>query len=135
MTSGLTGKRKEITERLDSLDDAASQCDYLMVKGMSRTPVPEIRKDAFRIAGCKTAIWARTALSEDTVIFEADSDSLLVRGVLALYDELYNGTPVKEAYECAPLFLEHISEEVIYKDVKNNGLKKCYEMIQSLKDK
>lgn len=130
----LEKKREEITKRLDLLGDPISQCDYLMMEGISRDTLSEIRKDEFRVGGCKTAIWVRTALIGNRVRFEADSDSLLVRGVLSLFDELYADAPVTEACKCPPLFTEHISEEVIYRDIKDNGLRKCYLRIQALQE-
>ena len=131
MIGHLLEKEAEISKRLLDLGDPFSQMDYLMAKGLERKPVPEIRTDRHRIGGCKTAIWARAALSGDAVVFEADSDSLLVKGALSLFDELYGGAPVEEARQCPPRFLTCMADEVIYRDIKENGLRKCYERILS----
>ena len=126
----LDDRNKEISERFDLLGDSFSQCDYLMTLGMSKPSVPQIRIDQYRIGGCKTAIWIRIGRSDQTVLFETDSDSLLVKGVLSLFDELYAGATAEEICKCPPLFLEHISEDVIYREIKTNGLQKCYLKIQ-----
>lgn len=126
----LDDRNKEISERFDLLGDSFSQCDYLMTLGMSRPTVPQIRTDQYRIGGCKTAIWIRTGLSDQTVLFETDSDSLLVKGVLSLFDELYAGASAEEIRKYPPLFLDHISEDVIYREIKTNGLQKCYLKMQ-----
>lgn len=126
----LDDRNKEISERFDLLGDSFSQCDYLMTLGMSKPSVPEIRTNQYRIGGCKTAIWIRTGHSDHTVPFKTDSDSLLVKGVLSLFDELYAGASAEEIRECPPLFLDHISEDVIYREIKTNGLQKCYLKMQ-----
>lgn len=134
MAVSLLEKEREIEERIDLLGDSFSQCDYLMMKGLDRKELPEIREDRFRISGCKTAIWADAELSGNKVIFRADSDSLLVKGVLALFDEVYAGAGAEEAAGCPPLFVEHISEDVIYREIKDNGLQKCYGKIRALRN-
>lgn len=126
----LDERNKEISERFDLLGDSFSQCDYLMTLGMSKPSIPQIRTDQYRIGGCKTAIWIRIGRSDQTVLFETDSDSLLVKGVLSLFDELYAGAAAEEICKCPPLFIEHISEDVIYREIKTNGLQKCYLKIQ-----
>ena len=126
----LDDRNKEISERFDLLGDSFSQCDYLMTLGMSKPSIPQIRTDQYRIGGCKTAIWIRIGRSDQTVLFETDSDSLLVKGVLSLFDELDAGATAEEICKCPPLFLEHISEDVIYREIKTNGLQKCYLKIQ-----
>lgn len=132
MNLSLTEKNQIIIDTLKLLEDSYSQCDYLMMKGMNRNSVPEIRMDKFRIGGCKTAIWVRTGLTGRSVRFEADSDSLLVRGVLVFFDDLYAGSPIEEACKCPPRFLDYISEEVIYREIKANGLHKCFLRIKAL---
>lgn len=122
----------EITERLAVLEDPLSQCDYLMMEGMKRKSVPDLRQDCYRIGGCRTAIWIEARLVAGKAIFRMESDSLLVKGVFSLFDELYQKRPVKEIRENTPSFLDIISDEVIYPEIKENGLKKCYEKLATL---
>ncbi len=131
MKEAVQRRSAEISERLKALGDPLSQCDYLMMTGLSRPEIPEIKVPRCRIGGCKTAIWIETGEKDGTVWFRADSDSLLVRGVLALFDEMYAGVSASEAAAYPPLFIEEISEEVIYPEIRQNGLKKCYEAISS----
>lgn len=132
MKNTIVGRVEEIAGRLRGLGDSFSQYDYLLTEGMGRKASPEIHKDAFRIGGCRTVIWSSAEERDGKVIFRADSDSLLVKGVLALFDELYNGIPAAEAAACEPAFLTDISDEVIYPEIKENGLRKCYEKIRML---
>lgn len=111
------------------LQDPISQCEYLLMLGMKKPALDSLREDRYRIGGCRTAIWIRADNQGGTVHFTGDSDSLLVRGVLSILEELYDGkTP--EAIKAHPMrFLDYISDDVIYSEIKENGLLKCYQIL------
>lgn len=119
------------TRLFQALDNPDSQCQYLLSLGIGRAgedrAVP--RGSGGRIMGCKTAIWADAWTEGPTLRFQAVSDSLLVNGVLAVFRDLYDGAPAAEAKECPPRFLEAVSREVIYPDIRENGLRECWKRI------
>ncbi|MBR3008753.1 MAG: SufE family protein [Stomatobaculum sp.] len=132
MNDSLSDRMEKVTKRLKTLGDPFVQYDYFLMKGMELGDLPEIRSDSYRIAGCKTAIWIRLLPSDGGgVCFLADSDSLLVKGALSLMKEIYSGVSREEAAENPPAFLEAISDEVIYPDIKTGGLNKCWVAITS----
>ena len=132
MNNTLRDRMEKVTERLKTLGDPFVQYDYFLMKGMEQGDLPEIRSDSCRIAGCKTAIWIRLLPSDGGgVCFLADSDSLLVKGALSMMKEIYSGVSREEAAENPPVFLEAISDEVIYPDIKTGGLNKCWAAIAS----
>ena len=116
-------------DNLIQLQDPGSQCEYLLMLGMEKLPLDSLRGDRYRIGGCRTAIWVRAEKQDGRVHFSSDSDSLLVRGVLSILEELYQGrTP--EAIKSHPMkFLDYISDDVIYPEIKENGLSKCYGLL------
>lgn len=114
------------------LDDAGSQCEYLMIAGMQRTADRQIREEIHRIGGCKTAIWLKAWCDRDGVRFLSDSDSLLVKGVLSILDHMYTGKSPQEVRMHPPVFLDVISDDVIYPEIKNNGILKCYQRLAAL---
>lgn len=119
-------------DNLDRLDDAGSQCDYLMMLGLQDRVREDVKKDCYRIGGCKTAIWIKTEIKDGKVCFIGDSDSLLVRGILAILSTLYNERLPQEVGNHPPSFLNYISDEVIYPEIKQNGILKCYKRLAAL---
>ena len=117
---------KKYIDSLLRLQDPGAQCEYLLMLGMEKPLLDSLRVDRYRIGGCRTAIWVRAEKQDGRVHFSSDSDSLLVRGVLSILEELYQGrTP--EAIKSHPMkFLDYISDAVIYPEIKENGLSKCY---------
>lgn len=124
---------EEIQESFENelalLTDGSAQCDYLMLMGMEKEPIFSVRNDRDRIRGCKTAIWLRITDDKERVTFEADSDSLLVRGILSIFEAMYQGRTREEIRRCPPRFLERISGLVIYPEIKQNGLRNCYQKL------
>lgn len=114
------------------LDDAGSQCEYLMIAGMQRQADEGLRTDSNRIGGCKTAIWLKAWCGADGVHVSGDSDSLLVNGVLSILEHLYAGRSVLEVQAHPPGFLEYISDDVLYPEIKNHGILKCYQRLAAL---
>lgn len=123
---------KEFVDNLRQLDDASSQCDYLMMLGMEFIGDENIRKKQYRIGGCKTAIWINVEEADGIVAFTGDSDSLLVRGVLEILRKMYNNQYLKDVRMHSPVFLVYISDEVIYPEIKQNGILKCYQRLATL---
>ena len=116
-------------QELALLTDESAQCDYLMLLGIKKRQASSIRDDMYRIGGCKTAIWIRIMDEKGKIKFEADSDSLLVNGVLFILEAMYQGKPREEIQACPPRFLDWISELVIYPEIRYNGLWKCYQKL------
>lgn len=129
---GVEEKEKKVIEELTLLEDGASQCEYLMFLGMQREKNEDLQRNCYRIEGCKTAIWIKAWCDKGRVHFQGDSDSLLVRGVLAVLEDLYEGESPEAVRAHPPEFPKYISDEVIYPEIKRNGILKCYQRLAAL---
>ncbi len=125
-------ERKYIND-LTLLEDAASQCEYLLMLGMREASCEEIRRDCYRIGGCKTAIWLKAWMEAGTIRLIYDSDSLLVKGVLAILKDMYTGSTPQEVAAYSYSFLDYISDEVIYPEIRHNGIRTCFQRLAALK--
>lgn len=126
-------KEKRYREELALLEDEASQCEYLMFLGMQKPSHEDLQRKAYRIEGCKTAIWMKAWCDRGMVHVRGDSDSLLLRGVLAILEDLYEGENPEAVKAHPPEFLEDISGQVIYPEIRQNGIMKCYQRLAALK--
>ena len=112
-------KQQTYKDNFELLDDPMSQSEYLIQLGN-------------RIEGCKTAVWITTEEKAGKSHFKADSDSILVKGMLHIFEDLYQDREIEEIRKNPPDFAEAVSDEVIYPEIKHNGLLKCYEKIANL---
>ena len=110
---------------LSEMKDPLQQFDYLVSLGVKMGRELSVEKDEYRIPGCKTAIWVKREGSS----FKASSDSMLVLGVLWILRELYDGRSCDEISSNPMRFLDHISDYVLYPEIKKNGIRKLFRMI------
>lgn len=122
---------QEYARTFRTLGDPDSQCQYLLSLALSRGDGgKKTRSPDRRVKGCKTVIWAAAWAEGSAVRFQADSDSLLVGGVLAVFQALYDGAPAAEVPAAPPEFLEEVSREVIYPEIRENGLRECWKRVR-----
>lgn len=108
---------KSILDDLEELGDILLRSEYLLRCGklFEGMPEPERREEDL-VRNCQTKTWLRVDVSGGCVTLKADSLSMLVRGALAVIDEIYSGRTPKEVREhkCkltdSPLFRDIFSE-------------------------
>jgi cysteine desulfuration protein SufE len=90
----------ELIETFDALGDWEAQCDYLIDLGYEIPEFPETaRIDANKVHGCQSNVWLITDVQpgEAPVIeIQADSDSMIVRGLIAVLLLAYSGKTAQE---------------------------------------
>lgn len=120
---------KDILNDLKELEDTISQYTYLISCAYYCEELPEeYRQEQYLVKECQVNTWMHVSWQNDTCTILADSESLIVKGALALLQELYHGRTREEIgdYQCALLeheiFSKHFTAEqrqglegVIYK--------------------
>lgn len=91
---------EEVYEEFGELEDWSDRYDYLIELGMDMPPLPEDAKtEENRVHGCQSNVWlvAKINQSDDPVVeFHANSDSVLVSGLIAILTALYSGKTPQE---------------------------------------
>lgn len=91
-------------ERIESLladmsvfDDWTEKYEFIISLGRKLPPMPDVyRKQANMIKGCQSRVWVGTELQDGKMIIHADSDSLITKGLIALFIRLLSGlTPAE----------------------------------------
>lgn len=86
-----------LVDEFDLLGDWEQRYRYLIDMGKALPPFPEAaRDDAHRVKGCVSQVWLFTRRDGDRLVFEADSDAHIVRGLAALLIRLYSGRTAEE---------------------------------------
>ncbi len=83
---------EDLVEEFDLLDDWEQRYRYLIDMGKALPPLPEAsRNEATRVQGCVSQVWLVVEPGEDDrLVFHADSDAHIVRGLAALLLRLYS---------------------------------------------
>lgn len=91
----ITEKQNELLEELGFFQDWTERYEYVIGLGKKLAPMPEEAKDAEHlIKGCQSQVWLDAHLDGGKVRYLADSDSLITKGMIALFVRvLDNETP------------------------------------------
>jgi len=118
--------------------DRSEQTQYLMELGYDLPPFPEwARTDENRVHGCQSQVWLITGIQGTgeaaTFTIQADSDSNIIKGLLAILQAAYNGKTAREIlrYDILSVFKtldlqHHITPQ------RRNGLRGMVDRIQTL---
>ena len=87
----------ELVEEFDLLGDWEGRIEYVIELGKGLAPLPdEARTEAHKVPGCAAQVWLSTRRADGRLFFDADSDSALSKGNIALLLRLYSGrTPAE----------------------------------------
>lgn len=121
---------QDILNDLTELEDDISQYTYLLQCAGECRPFPEeYRTEEHLVRDCQMKTWMHVTWEKERCVFDADSESLIVRGALALLQEIYDGRSLAEVanYTC------HLLEETIFtKHFNRDQLKGLKSMEQML---
>ncbi len=91
---------KEIEQNL--IDDFAllenweEKYEYLIEMGQDMPAMePALKTDDRLVQGCQSSVWFDIHCEEGNLVFSADSDSLIVKGMVAVLNAIFNGQPAE----------------------------------------
>jgi cysteine desulfuration protein SufE len=84
-------KQQHLLEELSFFHDWQDRYEYVIALGRKLAPLPDSARDAEHlIKGCQSQVWLDATCIEGKVEFFADSDSLITKGMIALFIEVLN---------------------------------------------
>jgi cysteine desulfuration protein SufE len=90
--SGILEKQERLLEDLSIFQDWTERYEYVIGMGKRLAGLPEEARDAEHlIKGCQSQVWLDAKLEGGKVFYYADSDSLITKGMIALFIEVLNG--------------------------------------------
>jgi cysteine desulfuration protein SufE len=97
----ISDRADAIRDEFAFLDDWETRYAHVIDLGKTNPPLePEERREDTRVRGCASQVWMVTEHDEDDAIhLRAESDALIVSGLIALLMRLYSGTKAREAAE------------------------------------
>lgn len=103
----------------------------LIELGKALPDLPDEKKlEDYKVKGCQSQVWIHARLENGKIIFEADSDALLVKGLVALLLRLYSDATPQEILSTPPDFVKEIGLENKLSPSRANGL---FSMIKQMK--
>ena len=104
-------------------DDKESAVIYIMELGKKLEPLEEKYKtDNYIIKGCQSKVWLNAELKDDKLIFKADSNTEITKGLISLLIRVLSGKKTIEILNANLYFLERIRIGNIIGSQRSNGL-------------
>ncbi|PIK16736.1 SufE family protein [Halobacteriovorax sp. JY17] len=97
-------------------------------KELSELP-EEHRLESNKVKGCQSQVWLHAELRGDKVVFMADSDASIVKGIIALLLSVYSDATPDEILATKPEFLETIGLRQHLSMSRANGLSSMVKQI------
>lgn len=115
--------QQNILREFKALEDWTERYKYIIKLGKELPPLDEEHKiEENLVRGCQSQVWLHTHLDDDKVIFEADSDAAITKGLVALMVRFYSGQTPDTIISTNPDFIKKIGMEEHLSPTRSNGL-------------
>lgn len=113
----------EIIAEFSDFDDWLDRYQLLIDLGTEQEPLPdEYKTDNNLIEGCQSRVWLQADFVDGKVLFRAESDALIVKGIVSLLIKVYSGHTPDEILDNEPYFVEAIGLKEHLSPTRSNGL-------------
>lgn len=115
---------KEIVEEFDLFEgDWEGKYEHLIDLGKSLDKLaPEFKTEDKLIKGCQSQVWLKSEKREGKIIYQADSDAIITKGLVALMIRVLSGHSPEEIMSAKMEFIDKIGLKEHLSPTRNNGL-------------
>ena len=120
----IASRQSEVIEEFLLFDDWMDKYEHLIELGKD---VPEIdagkKTDEHLIKGCQSRVWLAADEQHDgSVLFSADSDAIITKGLAALMIRVLSNAPASDIASAKLFFLDRIGLNTHLSPTRSNGL-------------
>ncbi len=113
----------EVIEEFCDFDDWMDKYQLLIDLGSEQAPLDEKYKtEQNLIDGCQSRVWLQADMEDGKLVFQAESDALIVKGIVALLIRVLSGHTPDEILEADLYFIEQIGLREHLSPTRSNGL-------------
>ena len=121
----------EIVDEFSMFDDWMQRYEYIIELGKSLPLIDEQYKTEDNIIkGCQSKVWLHAEQQGDKIVFTADSDAILTKGIIAILVRAFSNQKATDILEANTHFIDEIGLKEHLSPTRANGL---VSMIKQLK--
>ena len=122
----------EIIAEFSGLDDWMDKYQLLIDLGNEQTPLAEQYKtESNLIDGCQSRVWLQADYEDGLIHFSAESDALIVKGIVSLLIRVLSDHTPKEILDADLYFIDEIGLKEHLSPTRSNGLLAMIKQIRS----
>jgi cysteine desulfuration protein SufE len=123
--------KQNLVEEFEFLGEWMQRYEYIIELGRKLPGLPEDKQvDSHLVPGCQSRVWFYARRDKGRLYFDADSDALIVRGLVALLLRIYSGRTPDEILNTPPDFFEALELGSHLSGSRANGL---HAMVQRIR--
>ncbi|MCK0108051.1 SufE family protein [Flavobacteriaceae bacterium S0825] len=123
--------QNDIIEEFSMFDDWMQRYEYMIELGKSLPLInDQYKTDDNIIKGCQSKVWVHAEMKDDKVVFTADSDAIITKGIIAILIRVFSNQTPKDIIEAETAFIDEIGLKEHLSPTRANGL---VSMIKQLK--
>ena len=113
----------EIIDEFSEIDDWMDRYAYIIDLGNSLPPIDEKYKTPQHlIEGCQSRVWLNAELTDGRVHYTADSDAIIVKGIISLLIKVLNDQTPRDILDADLYFIDRIGLSEHLSPTRSNGL-------------
>ncbi len=121
----------EIVDEFSMFEDWMQRYEYMIELGKSLSMIEEQYKtDDNIIKGCQSKVWVHAELQDDKLVFTADSDAIITKGIIAILIRVFSNQKPKDIMDADTQFIDEIGLKEHLSPTRANG---WVSMIKQLK--
>lgn len=123
--------QEELIDEFSMFEDWMQRYEYMIDLGKSLPIIDEdLKTDDLLIKGCQSKVWLNAQLVNDKIVFTADSDAIITKGIIAILIRVFSNQKPEDILEANTDFIDAIGLKEHLSPTRANGL---VSMIKQLK--
>lgn len=113
----------EVVDEFSAFDDWMDKYTLLIELGNSLSPLDEqFKVESNLIEGCQSRVWLHAEYRDGKVLYQAESDAVIVKGIVSLLIKVLSGHTPREILDTHLYFIEQIGLTEHLSPTRSNGL-------------
>ena len=115
--------QQEIINEFDFFDDWSEKYQYLIDLGKNLPDFSEINRiDENLVKGCQSNVWLHAEIIDDKIIYTADSDAIISKGIISILISVFSGQQPVDIIKAKMDFIDKIGLSNHLSQTRANGL-------------
>lgn len=116
-------KQNEIIEEFSMLEDWTDKYQYIIDAGQE---LPELddqyKTEENKVKGCQSQVWLHTDMDQGKVVYEADSDAMITKGLISMLVRVLSNEDPESILNTELYFIDNVGMREHLSPTRSNGL-------------
>ena len=116
-------KQAQLVDEFAFFEEWMDKYNHIIEMGKSLAPLSDDEKsEELLVKGCQSKVWLKAEKDGDNVVYFADADAIIAKGIVAMLVDVFSGQPAVEVAKAELNFIEEIGLKEHLSPTRANGL-------------